>query len=94
MKRTGFWLLLFLVSGGHAAAQGPYYQGKTIRIVVGYPTGSAHDLWARLIASQLPKHIPGNPATVVQVMPGARAPRYLLKSGRFVNRPYCCRAGC
>lgn len=71
MKRTGFWLLLFLVCGGPAAAQTPYYQGKTIRIVVGYPVGSAHDLWARLIAPQLTKQIAGNPATVVQVMPGA-----------------------
>ena len=52
-------------------AQTPYFQGKTIRIVVGYPTASAHDLWARLIAPQLTKHIPGNPATVVQNMPGA-----------------------
>ena len=71
MKRTRFWLLLFLLCGGHAAAQAPYYQGKSIRIVVGYPAGSAHDLWARLIAPQLTKQIPGNPATVVQVMPGA-----------------------
>ena len=71
MKRTSFWFLLFLACASQAAAQTPYYQGKTIRVVVGYPAGSAHDLWARLIAPQLTKHIPGNPATVVQVMPGA-----------------------
>jgi len=71
MKRTSFWFLLFLACGSQVAAQTPYYQGKTIRVVVGYPAGSAHDLWARLIAPQLTKHIPGNPATVVQVMPGA-----------------------
>ena len=53
------------------SAQTPYFQGKTIRVVVGYPAGSAHDLWARLIAPQLTKNIPGNPATVVQIMPGA-----------------------
>ena len=29
MKRTNFWLLLFLFCGGQAAAQTPYYQGKT-----------------------------------------------------------------
>ncbi len=71
MKRTSFWFLLFLACGSQAAAQTPYYQGKTIRVVVGYPAGSAHDLWARLIAPGLTKYIPGNPATVVQVMPGA-----------------------
>jgi tripartite-type tricarboxylate transporter receptor subunit TctC len=71
MKRTSFWLLLFLVCGSQAAAQTPYYQGKTIRVVVGYPAGSAHDLWGRMIATQLTKHIPGNPATIVQNMAGA-----------------------
>src|SRR5688572_17283310 len=71
MKRTSFWFLLFLACASQAAAQTPYFQGKTIRVVVGYPAGSAHDLWARLIAPQLSKHIPGNPTTVVQVMPGA-----------------------
>ncbi len=71
MKRGGFWLfgLAFVCSNAHA--QAPYYQGKTIRVVVGYPAGSAHDLWARMIAPQLTKHIPGNPATVVQNMAGA-----------------------
>ena len=62
---------MILAYCAEAAAQTPYFQGKTIRVVVGYPAGSAHDLWARLIAPQLTKHIPGNPATVVQVMPGA-----------------------
>ncbi len=71
MKRSGLWLfgLTFICSS--AGAQSPYYQGKTIRVVVGYPAGSAHDLWARMIAPQLTRHIPGNPATVVQIMAGA-----------------------
>jgi tripartite-type tricarboxylate transporter receptor subunit TctC len=71
MKRTSVGLLLFLVCATQAAAQTPYFQGKTIRVVVGYPAGSAHDLWARMIAPQLSKHVPGNPTTIVQVMPGA-----------------------
>jgi tripartite-type tricarboxylate transporter receptor subunit TctC len=71
MKKTSIWLLSILLWSGEAAAQTPYYQGKTIRVIVGYPAGSAHDLWARMIAPQLTKHIPGNPATVVQNMPGA-----------------------
>jgi tripartite-type tricarboxylate transporter receptor subunit TctC len=71
MKKTSVWLLIILLSSVEAAAQTPYFQGKTIRVVVGYPAGSAHDLWARMIAPQLTKHIPGNPATVVQNMTGA-----------------------
>ena len=71
MKKIGMLLGSILLWSIEASAQTPYFQGKTIRVVVGYPAGSAHDLWARLIAPQLTKHIPGNPATVVQNMPGA-----------------------
>ena len=71
MKKTCGLLLSLLLWSIEGAAQTPYYQGKTIRVVVGYPAGSAHDLWARLIAPGLTKYIPGNPATVVQNMPGA-----------------------
>jgi len=71
MKRIGLWLFGLALLSSAANAQVPYYQGKTIRIVVGYPAASAHDMWARMIAPQLTRHIPGNPATVVQNMPGA-----------------------
>jgi tripartite-type tricarboxylate transporter receptor subunit TctC len=52
-------------------AQAPFYQGKTIRIIVGYQSGDNHDQWARTYARFLGKHIPGNPEFVVQNMPGA-----------------------
>lgn len=78
MKAIGIGLLLVSLWGSDLSAQTPYYQGKSLRIVVGYPAGSAHDLWARLIAPQLTKHIPGNPSTVVQVM---------LGSGEFGSAP-------
>jgi tripartite-type tricarboxylate transporter receptor subunit TctC len=71
MKRIYASFILLLVWGAEVAAQTPYFQSKTIRVIVGYPAGSAHDLWARMIAAQLPKHIPGSPATIVQNMPGA-----------------------
>ena len=71
MKKINFCLLLTLIWIPQAAAQTPYFQGKTIRIVVGYPAGSAHDMWGRLLASQFTKHIPGSPATVVENRPGA-----------------------
>jgi tripartite-type tricarboxylate transporter receptor subunit TctC len=71
MNKISFGVLVFLLWSSQASAQTPYFQGKTIRVIVGYPAGSAHDLWARLIAAQLPKHIPGNPAVIVQIMTGA-----------------------
>ena len=49
----------------------PFYQGKTVRIIVGSSTGGLYDLWARLFAKHMPKHIPGNPDMIVQNMPGA-----------------------
>ncbi|MGH7928655.1 MAG: Bug family tripartite tricarboxylate transporter substrate binding protein [Candidatus Binatia bacterium] len=64
-------LLLVLIVATHALAQTPYYQGKTMTIIVGYQSGDGYDIWARLLAAHLPKHIPGEPAMVVQNMPGA-----------------------
>ena len=57
---------------GLAYAQGSsFYQGKTIRIVVGSDSGGLYDLWARLFAKHMPRHIAGNPNMIVQNMPGA-----------------------
>src|ERR1044071_3234173 len=71
MLKTTIFFSCMLFWGVEATAQTPYFQGKTIRVIVGYPAGSAHDIWARIIAPHLTKQIPGNPATVVQIMPGA-----------------------
>lgn len=49
----------------------PFYQGKTIRIVVGFTPGGFYDRWARLLARYMPKYIPGNPEIIIQNMPGA-----------------------
>lgn len=56
-----------------AFAQANFYQGKTLRVIVGYQPGDNHDQWARTYARFLGKHIPGNPEFVVQNMPGAGA---------------------
>lgn len=64
-----FALLLVAVAG--AQAQTPFYQKKTITIVVGYLPGDGYDVWARLLAAHVARHIPGNPAVIVQNMPGA-----------------------
>ena len=48
-----------------------FYKGKTIKIVVGFLAGDVYDLWARLYAQHMPKHIPGRPDIIVQNMTGA-----------------------
>jgi tripartite-type tricarboxylate transporter receptor subunit TctC len=65
--------LLNLLKLEQASAQTPFYQGKTIRVIVGYQPGDNHDQWARAYTRFLGKHIPGNPDFVVQNMPGAGA---------------------
>ena len=52
-------------------AQANFYQGKTITMVVSSTVGGGYDLWARLMARHIVKHIPGNPSIIVQNMPGA-----------------------
>ena len=48
-----------------------FYKGKTITLIVGFSPGGTFDLWARLTAQHMGKHIPGNPSMMVQNMPGA-----------------------
>jgi tripartite-type tricarboxylate transporter receptor subunit TctC len=67
-------VLVFVLALGWSAsarAQAPFYQGKTISIVVGTKAGDVYDLYPRLLAEYLPKYIPGNPNVIVQNMPGA-----------------------
>jgi tripartite-type tricarboxylate transporter receptor subunit TctC len=47
------------------------FKGKTVRIIVGTSTGGGVDLYARLIAQFLGRHLPGEPTVIVQNMPGA-----------------------
>ena len=48
-----------------------FYEGKTIRMVVGFSAGGGSDVYSRALARHLPKHIPGNPTIIVQNMVGA-----------------------
>ena len=70
MKRI-LWLSVFLLSTSTASAQSHFYQGKTITVVAGASAGSAYDLYARLMAQFIGRHIPGNPNFIVQNMAGA-----------------------
>ena len=62
---------MILAAALNAHAQAPFYQGKTITIVVGYLSGDGYDIWARLLAAHMGKYIPGNPGIIAQNMPGA-----------------------
>jgi tripartite-type tricarboxylate transporter receptor subunit TctC len=66
-------------------AQENFYKGKTIRLIVGLAPGGGFDAYSRVIARHIGKHIPGNPTTVVDNMPGAAsllAANYVYKAAR------------
>jgi tripartite-type tricarboxylate transporter receptor subunit TctC len=44
---------------------------KTVKFAITYEPGGSYDLYARLAATHLPRHLAGRPAMVVQYMPGA-----------------------
>jgi len=64
-------IIILLGSYSELRAQTPFYQGKTITVIAAASAGSAYDLYARLMAQFMGKHIPGNPNFIVQNMTGA-----------------------
>ena len=54
-----------------AQAQSDFFQGKTIRIIVGYSPGGGYDALARMLSRHMGKYIPGHPAIMVENMAGA-----------------------
>jgi tripartite-type tricarboxylate transporter receptor subunit TctC len=71
MQKTILLLILLWLSTIEVQAQTPFYQGKTITLIVGSGAGTAYDIYARLLGSYVGKHLPGNPTVVVQNMPAA-----------------------
>jgi tripartite-type tricarboxylate transporter receptor subunit TctC len=51
------------------------FAGKTVTIYVGYGPGGGYDLYGRVFARHLGKHLPGHPTVVVSNMPGAASVR-------------------
>jgi tripartite-type tricarboxylate transporter receptor subunit TctC len=64
-----FAILMLFTAGNLCAAS--FYEGKVVRVTVGFSPGGGFDLWARLVARHLGKNIPGNPTVIVENMTGA-----------------------
>ncbi|MGH2371932.1 MAG: hypothetical protein ACRDIC_00430, partial [bacterium] len=63
-------LLAALILGGPVAAQGPYFAGKTIELLVPSAVGGATDILNRFLAPFLERHIPGGPTLQIRNIPG------------------------
>src|SRR6201991_173365 len=74
-----------VLSRGHGAAAQPmdqFFARKTVTITIGYTAGGSYDLYGRMVARHLGKHIPGQPTLIAQNMPGAgslKAANYLYE---------------
>jgi len=86
LKATALALALFNSSWlAFAYGQGNFYEGKSIRFIVGFSAGGGYDLYTRTIARHLGKHIPGNPGVIVENMTGAGsmiAANYIYRSAK------------
>jgi tripartite-type tricarboxylate transporter receptor subunit TctC len=70
------------LSPGIAAADpvADLYKDKQITVVVGYGPGGGYDAYARILLRHMPRHVPGNPAMVIQHLPGAGS----LRAANFI----------
>src|ERR1700741_1700514 len=80
----GLVLCLAAVTGASAQADSvaDFYRGKQVTMVIGYGPGGSYDIYGRIMAKYIGKHIPGSPTVIVQNMPGAgsmRATNYLYE---------------
>src|SRR5574340_1199649 len=66
---TGIIISIFLFP--QALLSAPYYEGKTVRIIVGFSPGGGYDRIARLLAKHLTRYIPGKPTVLVENIEGA-----------------------
>jgi tripartite-type tricarboxylate transporter receptor subunit TctC len=72
--------LVFIIAFALACALAPpthaneienFYIGRTLTVLIGHSVGGGYDLYARMLARFLGRHIPGQPTVVAQSMPGA-----------------------
>jgi tripartite-type tricarboxylate transporter receptor subunit TctC len=78
---AGFAFLLSTAPALNAPAES-FFARKTITISIGYTAGGSYDLYGRLVARHIGRHIPGQPTVVAQNMPGAgslKAANYLYE---------------
>ena len=75
-------LVIVVAEAARAQSAEQFFARKTINISIGYTAGGSYDLYGRLVARHLGKHIPGQPTVIAQNMPGAgslKAANYLYE---------------
>ncbi|NIO12027.1 MAG: hypothetical protein GTO40_30005 [Deltaproteobacteria bacterium] len=80
-----FILVVAPVAAPESVQAAPYFEGKTVTVIVGTQPGGRRDRITRTLAQFLTKHIPGNPNVLVQNIPGGQEIPSQLKI--FNGRP-------
>jgi tripartite-type tricarboxylate transporter receptor subunit TctC len=68
---TLFCVVALILATPWAWAQADNYAGKTVHMIIGFGPGGGYDMWGRIVARHIGKHLPGTPSVVPQNMPGA-----------------------
>ena len=69
MKMIVLVAIVYLGLGADVVlSQAPFYQDKTISVVLGGPPAGSADMRTKAVTAVLRKHIPGNPTIIVQYM--------------------------
>jgi tripartite-type tricarboxylate transporter receptor subunit TctC len=58
------------LAAAHAQSLAQFYKGKQITLYIGFSPGGGYDLYARMVAQYMGRHIPGHPNIVAQNMTG------------------------
>jgi tripartite-type tricarboxylate transporter receptor subunit TctC len=89
LARAGFavavGIAVLFASAAASAQTTNFYRGKTVTLYIGSSSGGIYDVYARLLARHLGRHIPGNPRIVPSNMDGAgslRLANYLYNAAR------------
>lgn len=64
-------IVVSTAASASAQSAADFYKGKNIDLYIGYSVGGAYDLYARMLARHMGKHIPGNPNVIPKNMEGA-----------------------
>src|SRR5258708_29002555 len=70
MKRA-IVILVGIIAPALGQAQGEFTRGKVVELYIGYSVGGGYDVYARLLARHMGRHLPGNPVVVPRNMEGA-----------------------
>ena len=78
-------IIVASLPSGYAYAQAPFYQGKTITVIVSTSPAGTGDLRIKALMPFLKKHIPGNPTLVLEYMDGGggrKAANYMFRNAK------------